>query len=97
MQELGNIQEPMLLELETGVPQMLRLSRAESTVQKYTRSFDCWKKWAAHYPEILEFPAQPAHVCNTLPAVLTRETSEAKIALLTFLGFLSTNVKIRVQ
>ena len=75
MQELGNIREPRLQELAAGVPQTLRLSRAESTVQKYTRSFDRWKKWAAQYPEISEFPAQPAHVQHLL------ETSEAKTAV----------------
>ena len=79
MQELGNIQEPRLQELAAGVPRTLRLSRAESTVQKYTRSFDRWKKWAAQYPEISEFPAQPAHVALYLQHLI--ETSEAKTAV----------------
>ena len=79
MQELGNIQEPRFQELAAGVPRTLWLSRAESTVQKYTRSFDRWKKWAAQYPEISEFPAQPAHVALYLQHLL--ETSEAKTAV----------------
>ena len=79
MQELGNIREPRLQELAAGVPRTLRLSRAESTVQKYTGSFDRWKKWAAQYPEISEFPAQPAHVALYLQHLL--ETSEAKTAV----------------
>ena len=76
MQEIGNIREPRLQELAVGVPQTLQLSRAESTVQKYTRCFDHWKMWAAQYPEISEFPAQPAHVALYLQHLL--ETSEAK-------------------
>ena len=60
MQELQNILEPRLQELPMGVPRILQLSKAEATVQKYTRSFDHWKKWAAHYPEISKFPTQPA-------------------------------------
>ena len=79
MQELGNIREPRLQELAAGVPRMLRLSRAESTVQKYTRCFERWRKWAAQYPEISEFPAQPAHVALYLQHLL--ETSEAKTAV----------------
>ena len=48
-------------------------------MQKYTRSFDRWKKWAAQYPEISEFPAQPAHVALYLQHLI--ETSEAKTAV----------------
>ena len=57
----------------------LAATRAESTVQKYTRSFDRWKKWAAQYPEISKFPALPAHVALYLQHLL--ETSEAKTAV----------------
>ena len=79
MQELGNIRKPRLQELAAGVPHTLQLSRAESTVQKYTRYFDRWKKWTAQYPKISEFPAQPAHVALYLQHLL--ETSVAKTAV----------------
>ena len=62
-----------------GVPRTLLQSRTKSTVQKYTRSFDRWKKWAAQYPEISKFPALPAHVALYLQHLL--ETSEAKTAV----------------
>ena len=76
MQELQNTQEPRLQELAAGVPRTMLLSRAESTVQKYTRSFNRWKKWPAQYPEISKFPALPAHVALYLQHLL--ETSETK-------------------
>ena len=79
MQELENIQQPRLQELAVGVPQTLRLSRAESTVQKYTRSFDRWKKWAAQYPEI-SVPSSTCP-CGTLPATLTRNFRGHKTAM----------------
>ena len=79
MQDLGKIQEPKLQDLAASIPNTLRLSRAESTVQKYTRSVEWWKKWAGQYPEIPQFPAQPAHIALYLQHLL--DTTEAKTAV----------------
>jgi len=76
---MRELQEPKLQELVAGIQRTLRLSRAESTVQKYTRTVDRWKKWAAQYTEILQIPAQPVHVALYLQHLLN--TTEAKTAV----------------
>ena len=93
MQELQNIRQPRLQELAAGVPQTLLQSRAESTVQKYTRSFEHWKKWAAQYPEISKFPALPAHVALYLQHLLV--TSKAKTAVDDAVNALLTKLQLK--
>ena len=52
-----------LKELTEKIPELLQNSKAESTNNKYSRSFKKWQKWANDNSISNKLPIKPLHVC----------------------------------
>lgn len=71
--------EPALRKLADALPDTVLHSRADSTVQKYTRGFQRWTKWTELHKEVTSYPIFETHFALYLQYLA--QTSKSKAAV----------------
>ena len=75
-----DLTSPHLVDLAKGLPDVVLLSKAPSTPDKYRLAWLNWKRCAARFPCIAAFPAKPFHVALYLKDLLSSANSIAPIS-----------------
>ena len=59
-----------LLEIATGLPELLTSSRAHNKTKRYECYFSKWKEWSSRFPEVRTLPAEPIYVALFITSLI---------------------------
>ena len=76
----SHLTSPYLVDLARTLPDVVLASKAPGTLDKYRLAWLGWKRWAARFPCVSSFPAQPLHVALYFKDLLKTAKSIAPIA-----------------
>ena len=78
---MQKLQHDHLKDLAKQLPTIAVQSRQQGTVRNYINGFSRWRKWAANFPEICAFPAEPAHAALYLLDLYNKSETHAPVSL----------------
>ena len=73
---MQHLEDPELTKLAESLPRTVLGSRADSTVKKYLRAFQRWRRWADHRSRVSSYPIKEAHFALYMQHL--SETSKSK-------------------
>ena len=79
--KLNDINDQGLKDLANGLPGIALQSRGKGTVHNYTSAFIKWRNWAALYPEVSSFPADPMYIALYLTHLANNAKTHAPITM----------------